>query len=933
MTPPSSKKRFQVFDFDEEDEHIENTSAKLLCKYGIHKRKNRKPAPTIDKYSFLECFVEGAKLRQIEFSNEPIDVDVGVSRGSKSQQIEISNELIDVDNGVAQRSKTQQKEITEKFMNNDNVGKGNQTPREHDAFREVENFMNNDNVGKGNQMPREHDAFREVDGWDAILPSNSLDYENEQVGVISDDDECTETSSSTSSFPFSENEVLVGEQVTECGFSGEEYDIVNMTVVVSPDFIVYRDIYCTESRLTFSCSCIKLEGSTVNGTKEKYNFEWAIGDVTKIESEWCGEVESAMINLTYRSKDCTGDETAKEMSGTELLRFVVHNRCWSKVEEAIKSLDVRYKDIWHDILAENEENALSVQKNRLLSRGYFFEFDEPFEDVIYPKGDPDAILISEKDVELLQPETFINDTIIDFYIKYLKNKIQPEELHRFHFFNSFFFRKLADLDKDPSSACEGKAAFQRVRKWTRKVNLFEKDYVFIPINYSFHWSLIVICHPGEVVYCNDDEIEKSPKVPCILHMDSIKGSHRGLKNLFQSYLCEEWKERHSKIEDDVPSKFSRLRFLPLELPQQENSFDCGLFLLHYVECFLNEAPSSFSPFKIMEFSNFLNRNWFLPMEASLKRAHIKKLIYEICESHSHEDSSADCDEYSSSQLLPDKNGQDSSTEICCHGYSSIPDAEKGNEVSMLAAFSCSVSQQTGNQGFLSAEIYEPQFSTGPFSDRSYQQITSCHKRSIVLPTEEVEEIGEDMANSPSEVEHFRQITVLATVSPSQSKDLRGLQKTDQNQQFLMHLKEQEESISRYQDISKLEIDEGSSHLQTTDKLESSSTSSLGYATCAVEDSEEENDEPAVFVIEDSQEEYGIRDDRENKDSQSFSKGDTYTLSQHGADLNGNIYLDENELPTSNQIPVSGTDEQLVAKQPEQMYPKDGKPGKKQTGSL
>ena len=37
--------------------------------------------------------------------------------------------------------------------------------------------MNNDNVGKGNQTPREHDAFREVDGWDAVLPSNSLDYE------------------------------------------------------------------------------------------------------------------------------------------------------------------------------------------------------------------------------------------------------------------------------------------------------------------------------------------------------------------------------------------------------------------------------------------------------------------------------------------------------------------------------------------------------------------------------------------------------------------------------------------------------------------------------------------------------------------------------------------------------------------------------------
>jgi hypothetical protein len=67
--------------------------------------------------------------------------------------------------------------------------------------------------------------------------------------------------------------------------------------------------------------------------------------------------------------------------------------------------------------------------------------------------------------------------------RYLKNKLPTDEQKRFHFFNSFFFRKLADLDKDPSSVNDGRAAFQRVRKWTRKVNLFEKDYILIPINY------------------------------------------------------------------------------------------------------------------------------------------------------------------------------------------------------------------------------------------------------------------------------------------------------------------------------------------------------------------------------------------------------------------------------------------------------------------
>ena len=44
-------------------------------------------------------------------------------------------------------------------------------------------------------------------------------------------------------------------------------------------------------------------------------------------------------------------------------------------------------------------------------------FDEPFDEVIYPQGDPDAVSLTKRDVDLLQPDTFINDTIIDFYIK------------------------------------------------------------------------------------------------------------------------------------------------------------------------------------------------------------------------------------------------------------------------------------------------------------------------------------------------------------------------------------------------------------------------------------------------------------------------------------------------------------------------------------
>jgi sentrin-specific protease 7 len=70
------------------------------------------------------------------------------------------------------------------------------------------------------------------------------------------------------------------------------------------------------------------------------------------------------------------------------------------------------------------------------------------------------------------------------FCRYLSTRIESTVKRRYHFFNSFFFRKLADLDKDQGRAPEGRAAFLRVRKWTRKINVFDKDFLFIPVNFK-----------------------------------------------------------------------------------------------------------------------------------------------------------------------------------------------------------------------------------------------------------------------------------------------------------------------------------------------------------------------------------------------------------------------------------------------------------------
>lgn len=35
-------------------------------------------------------------------------------------------------------------------------------------------------------------------------------------------------------------------------------------------------------------------------------------------------------------------------------------------------------------------------------------------------------------------------------------------------------------------------------KWTKKTNIFEKDFLFIPINENEHWNLLILCNPSDL---------------------------------------------------------------------------------------------------------------------------------------------------------------------------------------------------------------------------------------------------------------------------------------------------------------------------------------------------------------------------------------------------------------------------------------------------
>lgn len=571
--------KFSVFDFTNEDESTEAQAERLMEKFNSN---------TNDKYNFLTCFAKGSKTRQNDYGHEFLVIDV-------------DDNLAD-DRGI-QLDGTLSSSSSDSILSATSPDKLDFKCYSH---------------GAKSCSPRARQPGDSLTDKKHTCSNSTLLQSLTDVKVLdvdSDDDQRIGLRSSSSIDP-AENEGSLEEQP----FDGIDTSDIEKMVVVTPNYVKFGNTYYTKCSLTFSCGSIKLEGSPPWKTKGPCCHEWPISNIVNIEHESCESVKVAVVTFNLACNEGNTAEISNKTAGTAKLEFVVSNDThWSEKLEEIKSLDMIYKTSWSTVESEYSSN-------------------EPFEDLIYPDRDPDAISICSRDVEVLQPKTFINDTIIDFYIKYLANKTNPEEQQRFYFFNTFFFQKLACLDRGSSRTWEGREAFQRVRKWTRNVNIFEKDYIFIPVNSSLHWSLIVICHPGEVENLRDEEMGKLYKKPCILHMDSIRGSHTGLQNLIRGYLWEEWKDRHCELAADISAKFFNMQFVSLELPQQENLFDCGLFLLHYAELFLEQVPSNFSLTTLNECPNFLKKNWFPPDEVSLrKRDHIRKLICKIVRDNAKKD--------------------------------------------------------------------------------------------------------------------------------------------------------------------------------------------------------------------------------------------------------------------------------------------------------
>lgn len=259
--------------------------------------------------------------------------------------------------------------------------------------------------------------------------------------------------------------------------------------------------------------------------------------------------------------------------------------------------------------------------------------------LLYPATGKRSI-VTWDDLSKLEDKEYLNDSIVDLFMRYLQNQVDPEVLKKIHFFSTFFYERLTKAGKRQID-------YEAVKNWTKTTNILKRDYIVIPICENAHWYVMIVCNPralcedelkedsevedtiaattlhsedsspadskmilesdltrgdkdDNIIIDSDEEKTSSTKrkksgrkshshtrrkydthEPVIITLDSLDIPRSTTAGLIKDYLIQEGKTHGKDIEKRSISGMSAKG-----IPHQPNWYDCGVYLCMYLEQFM-----------------------------------------------------------------------------------------------------------------------------------------------------------------------------------------------------------------------------------------------------------------------------------------------------------------------------------------------------------
>ncbi|XP_040887455.1 sentrin-specific protease 3b [Toxotes jaculatrix] len=165
-------------------------------------------------------------------------------------------------------------------------------------------------------------------------------------------------------------------------------------------------------------------------------------------------------------------------------------------------------------------------------------------------------VLTMDDLGTLYGQNWLNDQVMNMYGDLVMDSV-PE---RVHFFNSFFYDKLRTK------------GYEGVKRWTKNVDIFQKDLLLIPIHLEVHWSLVSVDIPRRAITYFDSQRTLNRRCP---------------KHIFKYLQAEAIK----KDQQDFLTGWKG--FFKMNVGRQNNDSDCGAFVLQYCKCLALGQPFGF----------------------------------------------------------------------------------------------------------------------------------------------------------------------------------------------------------------------------------------------------------------------------------------------------------------------------------------------------
>ncbi|GAA6062993.1 hypothetical protein JCM10212_004975 [Sporobolomyces blumeae] len=195
-------------------------------------------------------------------------------------------------------------------------------------------------------------------------------------------------------------------------------------------------------------------------------------------------------------------------------------------------------------------------------------FREVCSDRSYSKTIPGAFA-EHKNLERMKPSVWVDDSVVSFYAVLINNRFNKaqetgewgegsQRLKKVHCFNNSFWNFYNE------------SGYSRVKKWTKRFDVFEKDIMIVPININnSHWTCAA-------VNIRDKRFE---------YYDSLGSRMRKAYTQLRKWLQEEHQTKKGK-----PIDLSDWEdYWDPTIPQQDNCNDCGVFTCAFMESLSREV--------------------------------------------------------------------------------------------------------------------------------------------------------------------------------------------------------------------------------------------------------------------------------------------------------------------------------------------------------